>query len=36
MYGEEVQLQGDQRNNICDFLLKVGLAKKDQLRVHGF
>ncbi len=35
-YGEVVQLQGDQRNNICDFLLKVGLAKKDQLRVHGF
>ena len=35
-YGEVLQLQGDQRVNICDFLIKVGLAKKEQLKVHGF
>lgn len=35
-YGEVIQLQGDQRNNICDFLIKVGLVRKDQLKVHGF
>ena len=35
-YGEVIQLQGDQRNNIFDFLEKVGIAKKDQLKVHGF
>ena len=35
-YGEVIQLQGDQRNLICDFLIKTGLAKKEQLKVHGF
>ena len=35
-YGEVIQLQGDQRNAICDFLMKFDLAKKDQLKVHGF
>ena len=35
-YGEVIQLQGDQRNNIGDFLVKVGLASKDQLKLHGF
>lgn len=35
-YGEVIQLQGDQRTNICDLLVKVGLAKKEQLKVHGF
>uniref|UniRef100_A0A2K6V393 SUI1 domain-containing protein n=1 Tax=Saimiri boliviensis boliviensis TaxID=39432 RepID=A0A2K6V393_SAIBB len=32
-YGE---LQGDQRKNICQFLVETGLAKDDQLKVHGF
>ncbi|XP_036312274.1 eukaryotic translation initiation factor 1-like [Pipistrellus kuhlii] len=31
-----VQLQGDQRKNICQFLVEIGLAKDDQLKVHGF
>lgn len=31
-----VQLQGDQRNNIVQFLTKVGIAKPEQLKVHGF
>lgn len=35
-YGEVIQLQGDQRNLIKDFLKKVGLAKEEQIKVHGF
>ncbi|XP_075436294.1 eukaryotic translation initiation factor 1-like [Ascaphus truei] len=35
-YGEVIQLQGDQRKNACQFLVEVGLAKDDQLKVHGF
>lgn len=35
-YGEVIQLQGDQRKSIEDFLVKVGLAKPGQLKVHGF
>jgi len=35
-YGEVIQLQGDQRNNICSFLTKVQIAKPEQLKVHGF
>ncbi|KAI0227703.1 Eukaryotic translation initiation factor eIF1 [Lamellibrachia satsuma] len=35
-YGEVIQLQGDQRQHISQFLKKVGLAREDQLKVHGF
>ncbi|KAG3258059.1 EIF1 [Ictidomys tridecemlineatus] len=35
-YGEVIQLQGDQRKNLCQFLVEIGLAKDDQLKVHGF
>uniref|UniRef100_A0A2P2HXD5 Eukaryotic translation initiation factor eIF1 n=1 Tax=Hirondellea gigas TaxID=1518452 RepID=A0A2P2HXD5_9CRUS len=35
-YGEVLQLQGDQRENICQFLTKVGLVKTEQIKVHGF
>lgn len=35
-YGEVLQLQGDQRHNVADFLVKIGLATKDQVKVHGF
>uniref|UniRef100_A0AAY5KE03 SUI1 domain-containing protein n=1 Tax=Esox lucius TaxID=8010 RepID=A0AAY5KE03_ESOLU len=35
-YGEVIQLQGDQRKNICTFLIEIGLAKEEQLKVHGF
>ncbi|CAH0547107.1 unnamed protein product [Brassicogethes aeneus] len=31
-YGEVLQLQGDQRENICQWLTKAGLAKPDQLK----
>ncbi|KAJ8020037.1 Eukaryotic translation initiation factor eIF1 [Holothuria leucospilota] len=35
-YGEVIQLQGDQRNNISEFITTTGLAKKEQLQLHGF
>ncbi|KAM9493683.1 eukaryotic translation initiation factor 1 [Clarias gariepinus] len=35
-YGEVIQLQGDQRKNICQFLTEIGLAKEEQIKVHGF
>ena len=35
-YGEVLQLQGDQRNKICDWLTKTSLVKPDQLKLHGF
>ncbi|KAK2090095.1 Eukaryotic translation initiation factor 1b [Saguinus oedipus] len=31
-YGEVIQLQGDQRKNICQFLLEVGIVKEEQLK----
>lgn len=35
-YGEVIQLQGDQRNHISSFIKKIGLAKDDHIKVHGF
>uniref|UniRef100_A0A671DLN6 SUI1 domain-containing protein n=1 Tax=Rhinolophus ferrumequinum TaxID=59479 RepID=A0A671DLN6_RHIFE len=35
-YGEVMQLQGDQCKTICHFFINTGLAKDDQLKVHGF
>jgi len=35
-YGEVIQLQGDQRNQIKAFLEKFGLARMDHIKVHGF
>ncbi|VDI15278.1 eukaryotic translation initiation factor 1-like [Mytilus californianus] len=35
-YGEVIQLQGDQRTHIRDFLKIIGIAREDQLKVHGF
>lgn len=35
-YGEVIQLQGDQRHLIKDFLRKVGIAKEENVKVHGF
>lgn len=35
-YGEVLQLQGDQRQNICALLTKFKLVKAEQLKVHGF
>jgi len=35
-YGEVIQLQGDQRNNIGTLLKKFNLAKEEHIKVHGF
>ncbi|CAD7693313.1 unnamed protein product [Nyctereutes procyonoides] len=35
-YGEVIQLQGDQCKNICRFLLDIGLANDDPLKLMGF
>jgi len=35
-YGEVIQLQGDQRNNVSQFLGDNGLAAKESLKIHGF
>ena len=32
-YGEVIQLQGDQRQNISKFIKQVGLAREDQIKV---
>jgi translation initiation factor SUI1 len=34
-YGEVIQLQGDQRTNICEFLVKYDLASREQLKVRA-
>ncbi|KAI3948822.1 hypothetical protein MKX01_022236 [Papaver californicum] len=34
--GKIIQLQGDQRKNVSDFLVKAGIAQKDHIQVHGF
>eukprot|EP00823_Brevimastigomonas_motovehiculus_P009273 TRINITY_DN8938_c0_g1_i1.p1 TRINITY_DN8938_c0_g1~~TRINITY_DN8938_c0_g1_i1.p1 ORF type:complete len:127 (+),score=17.09 TRINITY_DN8938_c0_g1_i1:42-422(+) len=34
--GEIIQIQGDQRKNVFDFLIKCNICEKDQIKVHGF
>ena len=34
--GKVIQLQGDQRKNVANFLVQAGLAKKDHIKIHGF
>ncbi|KAI8146286.1 translation initiation factor SUI1 [Fennellomyces sp. T-0311] len=34
--GEVLQLTGDQRQKIAEFLIKEGIAKKSEIKVHGF
>ncbi|TJX47427.1 translation initiation factor SUI1 [Soehngenia saccharolytica] len=34
--GKVIQLQGDQRKNVSNFLLSAGLVKKDRVKMHGF
>lgn len=31
-----IQLQGDQRKNVLQFLTQEGLVKKDFIKIHGF
>lgn len=35
-YGEVIQLQGDQRQHISNFLKNIGLAREEHIKVHGF
>lgn len=35
-YGEVIQFQGDQRNNVAQFLKKTGITSEEQIKVHGF
>ncbi|KAJ7540969.1 hypothetical protein O6H91_10G039300 [Diphasiastrum complanatum] len=34
--GQVIQLQGDQRKNVSQFLVQAGVVKKDQIKLHGF
>ncbi|KAF8023899.1 hypothetical protein BT93_F1175 [Corymbia citriodora subsp. variegata] len=34
--GKIIQLQGDQRKKVSQFLVQAGLVKKDQIKIHGF
>jgi len=34
--GKIIQLQGDQRNNVFQFLVDEGICKKDLVKIHGF
>lgn len=35
-YGEVIQLQGDQRQHISQFLQRYELASDDKIKLHGF
>ena len=34
-HGMVIQLQGDQRQNVLQFLTEEGIAKKDIIKIHG-
>ena len=34
--GKIVQMQGDQRKNVSQFLVQAGIVQKDQIKIHGF
>ncbi len=34
--GKVIQLQGDQRTNVSDFLLKEKICAKKTIKIHGF
>ena len=34
-YGKVIKLQGDQRHNITDLMIKTGIVRRDQIKVHG-
>ena len=35
-HGEIIQLQGDQRLKMDEFLVNEGIAKKSAIKIHGF
>lgn len=34
--GEVIQLQGDHRQQVGQFLIKEGIVKRENLKIHGF
>ncbi|SBS88856.1 translation initiation factor SUI1, putative [Plasmodium ovale curtisi] len=34
-HGSIIQLQGDKRNNVKDFLVREGICALDHIRIHG-
>jgi translation initiation factor 1 len=34
--GQVIQLQGDQRKNVADFLVNEGICKRSKVKIHGF
>jgi translation initiation factor 1 len=34
--GDHIELSGDQRENVRQFLINKGIAKKETIKVHGF
>lgn len=34
--GKIIQLQGDQRKNVLQFLVQAKIVKKEQIKMHGF
>jgi translation initiation factor 1 len=35
-HGEIIQVQGDQRKNIYEFLTTCNICSKDEVKIHGF
>ncbi|KAG1146377.1 hypothetical protein G6F37_000598 [Rhizopus arrhizus] len=35
-HGEIIQMQGDQRVKMAEFLVTEGIAKKSNIKIHGF
>lgn len=36
LMGKIIQLQGDQRKNVSQFLVQAGIVPKEQVKIHGF
>ncbi|GMY31256.1 protein translation factor SUI1 homolog [Fagus crenata] len=34
--GKIIQLQGDQRKNVSQFLVQAGIVQKERIKIHGF
>ena len=34
--GEVIQLQGDQRQAVCNMLVEEGILKREEIQIHGF
>ena len=34
--GQVIQLQGDHRVKVSEFLIEEGISKKEHIKVHGF